>query len=121
MPIPEKLTPECKHFLQLCFIKDPADRPEAATLLSHPWVEKYRTVQEAPPVASVEEEKRNERRETGSQNSETCDVGEDELDSSSKNVPVEKQKQLINAINRKTTRSKLGQDSKHGSLDFHSS
>jgi len=37
MPLPEDITPELRDFLNKCFIKDPENRPDAKTLLKHPW------------------------------------------------------------------------------------
>ncbi|XP_022961725.1 mitogen-activated protein kinase kinase kinase 5-like [Cucurbita moschata] len=37
-PIPEKLSPEGKDFLQCCFQRNPADRPTAMALLDHPFL-----------------------------------------------------------------------------------
>ncbi|XP_008444651.1 mitogen-activated protein kinase kinase kinase 5-like isoform X1 [Cucumis melo] len=37
-PIPEKLSPEGKDFLQCCFQRNPADRPSAVVLLDHPFL-----------------------------------------------------------------------------------
>ncbi|KAG6585640.1 Mitogen-activated protein kinase kinase kinase 5, partial [Cucurbita argyrosperma subsp. sororia] len=37
-PIPEKLSPEGKDFLQCCFQRNPADRSTATMLLDHPFV-----------------------------------------------------------------------------------
>ncbi|XP_058081850.1 mitogen-activated protein kinase kinase kinase 5-like [Magnolia sinica] len=37
-PIPETLSAEGKDFLQLCFQRNPADRPSASMLLEHPFV-----------------------------------------------------------------------------------
>ncbi|KAK1276338.1 Mitogen-activated protein kinase kinase kinase YODA [Acorus gramineus] len=36
--IPENLSPEGKEFLNLCFQRNPADRPSAAALLDHPFI-----------------------------------------------------------------------------------
>ncbi|KAF7829732.1 mitogen-activated protein kinase kinase kinase 5-like isoform X1 [Senna tora] len=38
-PIPESLSPVGKDFLQKCFERDPADRPSAARLLEHAFVQ----------------------------------------------------------------------------------
>ncbi|KAL3514560.1 hypothetical protein ACH5RR_027277 [Cinchona calisaya] len=38
-PIPETLSPEGKDFLQCCFQRRPADRPLAAKLLEHPFLQ----------------------------------------------------------------------------------
>lgn len=38
-PIPETLSSEGKDFLQQCFQRNPADRPSAAKLLEHPFVQ----------------------------------------------------------------------------------
>ncbi|KAI4389909.1 hypothetical protein MLD38_002077 [Melastoma candidum] len=37
-PIPDKLSPEGKDFLNLCFRRNPAERPSASTLLQHPFL-----------------------------------------------------------------------------------
>ncbi|XVE94827.1 hypothetical protein REPUB_Repub02eG0043200 [Reevesia pubescens] len=38
-PIPEALSPEGKDFLHCCFQRNPAERPSAAMLLEHPFVQ----------------------------------------------------------------------------------
>jgi serine/threonine protein kinase len=38
MPLPDDVSPELKDFLSKCFTKDPAHRPDALTLLQHPWL-----------------------------------------------------------------------------------
>ncbi|KAL2318623.1 hypothetical protein Fmac_032499 [Flemingia macrophylla] len=40
-PIPETLSSVGKDFLQQCFQRDPSDRPSAATLLKHAFVQKF--------------------------------------------------------------------------------
>jgi serine/threonine protein kinase len=37
-PIPENLSQEGKDFLQLCFKRNPAERPTATELLDHPFI-----------------------------------------------------------------------------------
>jgi serine/threonine protein kinase len=37
-PIPDNLSPEGKDFLQLCFRRNPAERPTASMLLEHPFI-----------------------------------------------------------------------------------
>ncbi|EFH60933.1 predicted protein [Arabidopsis lyrata subsp. lyrata] len=37
-PIPDSLSPDLTDFLRLCFKKDSRQRPDAKTLLSHPWI-----------------------------------------------------------------------------------
>ncbi|KAJ1273291.1 hypothetical protein BS78_06G268900 [Paspalum vaginatum] len=41
-PIPEGLSPEITDFLRLCFQKDSMQRPDAKTLLMHPWLQNSR-------------------------------------------------------------------------------
>ncbi|KAF3336305.1 serine/threonine-protein kinase sepA-like protein [Carex littledalei] len=41
-PIPEGLSPEITDFLRLCFKKDAMQRPDAKTLLMHPWIQNSR-------------------------------------------------------------------------------
>ncbi|KAJ8762284.1 hypothetical protein K2173_007441 [Erythroxylum novogranatense] len=38
-PIPDTLSPEGKDFLRVCFQRNPADRPSAAVLLEHPFLQ----------------------------------------------------------------------------------
>lgn len=37
-PIPENISEDAKHFLKLCFRKDPERRPTATQLLNHRWI-----------------------------------------------------------------------------------
>ncbi|CAL0334213.1 unnamed protein product [Lupinus luteus] len=41
-PIPESLSPDITDFLHHCFQKDARQRPDAKTLLSHPWIQNRR-------------------------------------------------------------------------------
>ncbi|XP_057963230.1 MAP3K epsilon protein kinase 1-like isoform X2 [Malania oleifera] len=41
-PIPDSLSAETTDFLRQCFKKDARQRPDAKTLLSHPWIQKCR-------------------------------------------------------------------------------
>ncbi|XP_022998374.1 MAP3K epsilon protein kinase 1-like isoform X1 [Cucurbita maxima] len=41
-PIPDSLSPDITDFLRQCFKKDARQRPDAKTLLSHPWVQNCR-------------------------------------------------------------------------------
>ncbi|KAG9146201.1 hypothetical protein Leryth_007903 [Lithospermum erythrorhizon] len=41
-PIPDSLSPTMTDFLRLCFKKDARQRPDAKTLLSHPWIQNSR-------------------------------------------------------------------------------
>lgn len=38
-PLPEDLSDDVSDFLRQCFIKDPRDRPSAAVLFEHPWLQ----------------------------------------------------------------------------------
>lgn len=38
--LPDDITPELRDFLQKCFIKDPVKRPNARTMIGHPWLTK---------------------------------------------------------------------------------
>jgi len=40
MPQLEDITPELKDFMLKCFIKDPKLRPDAGSLIGHPWFAK---------------------------------------------------------------------------------
>ncbi|GAB4844259.1 MAP3K epsilon protein kinase 1 [Ancistrocladus abbreviatus] len=49
-PIPDGLSSDMADFLRLCFKKDARQRPDAKTLLSHPWIQNYRrTLQPSMP------------------------------------------------------------------------
>ncbi|XWS63320.1 hypothetical protein CRYUN_Cryun06bG0085000 [Craigia yunnanensis] len=41
-PIPDRLSPDITDFLHQCFKKDARHRPDAKTLLSHPWIRNCR-------------------------------------------------------------------------------
>ncbi|CAL0304305.1 unnamed protein product [Lupinus luteus] len=41
-PIPDSLSPDITDFLHQCFKKDARQRPDAKTLLSHPWIQNCR-------------------------------------------------------------------------------
>ncbi|CAJ1933825.1 unnamed protein product [Sphenostylis stenocarpa] len=43
-PIPDSLSPDITDFLLQCFKKDSRQRPDAKTLLSHPWIQNCRRV-----------------------------------------------------------------------------
>ncbi|GMP62964.1 hypothetical protein CsSME_00024858 [Camellia sinensis var. sinensis] len=43
-PIPDGLSPDITDFLQQCFKKDARQRPDAKTLLLHPWIQNSRRV-----------------------------------------------------------------------------
>lgn len=43
-PIPDSLSPSITDFLRQCFKKDARQRPDAKTLLSHPWIQNSRRV-----------------------------------------------------------------------------
>ena len=38
VPFPPHLSPEAKHFLELCFIRDPTVRAKVEDLLRHPFL-----------------------------------------------------------------------------------
>lgn len=40
-PFPKGCSPELQHFLQLCFAKDPRQRPSADELFEHSWLRKH--------------------------------------------------------------------------------
>ncbi|KAK6253059.1 hypothetical protein QUC31_014779 [Theobroma cacao] len=44
-PIPDSLSPDITDFLRQCFKKDARQRPDAKTLLSHPWMNCRRALQ----------------------------------------------------------------------------
>ncbi|KAF7139994.1 hypothetical protein RHSIM_Rhsim06G0042500 [Rhododendron simsii] len=46
--IPETLSPEGKDFLQRCFQRNPADRPSAAWLLDHPFLQSSLVMDHSP-------------------------------------------------------------------------
>jgi serine/threonine protein kinase len=37
-PIPEGISPNLHSFLSMCFQRDPALRPKASELMTHPWI-----------------------------------------------------------------------------------
>ncbi|KNA04803.1 hypothetical protein SOVF_196330 [Spinacia oleracea] len=53
-PIPDGLSADMADFLRLCFQKDARLRPDAKTLLSHPWILNYRrTLQPSLPASDA--------------------------------------------------------------------
>ncbi|KAF2072313.1 hypothetical protein CYY_006368 [Polysphondylium violaceum] len=40
-PIPSTISPELKHFLLACFVRDINKRPTASQLLEHPWIKQH--------------------------------------------------------------------------------
>ncbi|VAH37476.1 unnamed protein product [Triticum turgidum subsp. durum] len=47
-PIPEGFSPEITDFLRQCFQKDSIQRPDAKTLLMHPWLQNSRRASPSP-------------------------------------------------------------------------
>lgn len=47
-PIPDSLSPDITDFLRQCFKKDARQRPDAKTLLSHPWIQNCRRALQSP-------------------------------------------------------------------------
>ncbi|XBI59194.1 hypothetical protein VPH35_040312 [Triticum aestivum] len=47
-PIPEGFSPEITDFLRQCFQKDSIQRPDAKTLLMHPWLQNSRRASSSP-------------------------------------------------------------------------
>ncbi|RCI01969.1 hypothetical protein CU098_009991, partial [Rhizopus stolonifer] len=41
-PIPDNISSELGNFLELCFKKNPSERPSAQELLRHPWIKQHR-------------------------------------------------------------------------------
>ncbi|GKV21312.1 hypothetical protein SLEP1_g31304 [Rubroshorea leprosula] len=48
-PIPDRLSPDITDFLRQCFKKDARQRPDAKTLLSHPWIQNCRPGLQSTP------------------------------------------------------------------------
>lgn len=60
-PIPDSLSPDITDFLRQCFKKDARQRPDAKTLLSHPWIQNCRralqsSLRNSGTVRNVEED-----------------------------------------------------------------
>ncbi|CAI0378079.1 unnamed protein product [Linum tenue] len=86
-PIPDSLSPDITDFLRQCFKKDARQRPDAKTLLSHPWIlnsrralnslrhnPSIRNIQEGAENGDIEvldEDRSTEKAEAGITNSET--------------------------------------------------
>ncbi|KAF5749885.1 Mitogen-activated protein kinase kinase kinase 7 [Tripterygium wilfordii] len=47
-PLPDSLSPDITDFLRQCFKKDARQRPDAKTLLSHPWIQNCRRALQSP-------------------------------------------------------------------------
>ncbi|KAF5737927.1 Mitogen-activated protein kinase kinase kinase 7 [Tripterygium wilfordii] len=47
-PLPDSLSPDITDFLRQCFQKDARQRPDAKTLLSHPWIQNCRRALQSP-------------------------------------------------------------------------
>ncbi|KAL1556452.1 MAP3K epsilon protein kinase 1 [Salvia divinorum] len=59
-PIPDSLSPAITDFLRQCFKKDAGQRPDAKTLLSHPWIKNSRralqnTLRHSGTLRNIEE------------------------------------------------------------------
>lgn len=48
-PLPPDCSPELTDFLQLCFAKEPKDRPTPAMLFEHPWLNRHWAQQRVGP------------------------------------------------------------------------
>ncbi|XP_042498274.1 MAP3K epsilon protein kinase 1-like isoform X2 [Macadamia integrifolia] len=61
-PIPDHLSPEITDFLRQCFKKDARQRPDAKTLLLHPWIQNSRPTlqpslrESSVPIRNIEED-----------------------------------------------------------------
>ncbi|XP_044493739.1 MAP3K epsilon protein kinase 1-like isoform X2 [Mangifera indica] len=75
-PIPDSLSPDITDFLRQCFKKDALQRPDAKTLLSHPWIQNCRralqsslrhngTVRNIQDDVSTDAEMPNDKRSAG--------------------------------------------------------
>ncbi|KAL4568690.1 hypothetical protein LXL04_024305 [Taraxacum kok-saghyz] len=52
-PIPETMSPEGKHFLRCCFIRNPAERPTAVMLLEHRFLNNSSHIDISPSTNSL--------------------------------------------------------------------
>ncbi|CAI0415540.1 unnamed protein product [Linum tenue] len=62
-PIPDSLSPDITDFLRQCFKKDARQRPDAKTLLSHPWIlnskRALNSLRHNPSIRSIQEDAEN--------------------------------------------------------------
>ncbi|ONM12669.1 MAP3K epsilon protein kinase 1 [Zea mays] len=75
-PIPEGLSPEITDFLRQCFQKDAMQRPDAKTLLMHPWLQNSRralpaSLRQPTPLRNIDGDDESSR---GDNNSGFCDT-----------------------------------------------
>ncbi|XP_027179059.1 MAP3K epsilon protein kinase 1-like isoform X2 [Coffea eugenioides] len=79
-PIPDSLSPAITDFLQQCFKKDARQRPDAKTLLSHPWIQNSRralqsSLRHSGTIRNIEEDDSdNEEISNGDDQSNVEDV-----------------------------------------------
>lgn len=97
-PIPDSLSPDITDFLRQCFKKDARQRPDAKTLLSHPWIQNYRralqsslrhsgTIRNVQQDASIDSEDANEENQNSADILPAEKVGGAEADSQ-KELPL---------------------------------
>ena len=52
-PLPEGISPELTNFLNLCFLRNPDERPSATQLLEHIWLKKMSNQQKLGKIMSL--------------------------------------------------------------------
>ncbi|XP_062227004.1 MAP3K epsilon protein kinase 1-like isoform X2 [Phragmites australis] len=101
-PIPEGLSPEITDFLRQCFQKDAMQRPDAKTLLTHPWLQTSRKALPSSllqPARSLRNIDGDDEGSSGDNNSGFC------------GLPEDTQKPIASSIEQENGRKELIPDS----------
>ncbi|KAJ6682417.1 MAP KINASE KINASE KINASE SSK2-RELATED-RELATED [Salix koriyanagi] len=85
-PIPDSLSPDITDFLRQCFKKDATQRPDAKTLLSHPWILNSRralnSFRHSGPIRSIQEDVSEDAEILNGDNQSTVRISSDKTKAS---------------------------------------
>ncbi|KAJ6774841.1 MITOGEN-ACTIVATED KINASE KINASE KINASE [Salix purpurea] len=85
-PIPDSLSPDITDFLRQCFKKDATQRPDAKTLLSHPWILNSRralnSFRHSGPIRSIQEDVSEDAEILNGDNQSTVQISSDKTKAS---------------------------------------